>query len=149
MLTEFDRRLLNLVQTGLPLSLRPYQELANQLGVEENIVISRLVSLKEAGYIRHIGAFFDSAELGYTGTLVAARIRTDKLAAVALAINAYPGVTHNYERDGQYNLWFTLLTPDQESQDRILAEVAALEGVEDLLNLPATKKYKVNVSFAL
>lgn len=149
MLTYFDRKLLNLLQTGLPLSPRPYAELACQLGSDEQTVITRLTWLKSQGYIRHMGAFFDSDQVGYSGTLVALKVRSDCMERVALMINAYPGVTHNYEREGEYNLWFTLLTPDATSQQQVLATVREFEGVEKLLSMPATKKYKVNVSFRL
>lgn len=149
MLTEYDRQLLNLVQSSLPLSPRPYQEIARQLNSDEATVLSRLSFLREQGYIRHIGAFFDSAKLGYVGTLVAVKVQPDCLPSVAEAINSYPGVTHNYQREGEYNLWFTLLTPTLESQQKTLALVSALTGVEKLLSLPASKKYKVNVSFKL
>ncbi|KYZ76763.1 transcriptional regulator [Anaerosporomusa subterranea] len=149
MLTDFDRQLLNLAQTGLALSPRPYVELARKLNSDEQTVIARLAWLKEQGYIRHIGAFFDSTQLGYIGTLVAVKVRPECLEKVAQSINSYPGVTHNYEREGEYNLWFTLLTPNLTSQQQALATVRELDGVEKLLSMPATKKYKVNVSFKL
>ena len=147
MLTDFDRQLLNLVQTRLPLSQRPYRDIATKLECDEQTVLSRLAWLKEQGYIRHIGAFFDSAQLGYASTLVAIKVRSECLKAAVEKINSYPGVTHNYEREGEYNLWFTLLTPDKESQQTTLTAISAIPGVEKLLSLPATKKYKVNVSF--
>jgi DNA-binding Lrp family transcriptional regulator len=149
MLTDFDRKLLNVVQTELPLSQRPYAELARKLNSDEQTVIARLTWLKQQGYIRHIGAFFDSAQLGYSGTLVAVKVSPGYLEKVAQSINSYSGVTHNYEREGEYNLWFTLLTPDLTSQQQTLAAVRELEGVEKLLSMPAAKKYKVNVSFKL
>ncbi len=149
MLTDFDRQLLNLLQTEFPLSSRPYAELAHRLGSDEQTVLARLTWLKGQGYIRHIGAFFDSAQVGYRGTLVAVKVRPDCLEQVALLINAHPGVTHNYEREGEYNLWFTLLTPDAAAKQQVLDAVRGFEGVEKLLDMPATKKYKVNVSFRL
>lgn len=149
MLTEFDRELLNLLQTELPLVRRPYAELAQRLASDEQIVLDRLIWLKQHGYIRHIGAFFDSAKLGYHGTLAAVKVSPGHTKTVARAINAYPGVTHNYEREGEYALWFTLLTADQAEQRRILEAIRQLPGVEKLVNLPATKKYKVNVTFKL
>lgn len=69
--------------------------------------------------------------------------------SVAEAVNRHVGATHNYEREGRYNLWFTLLTPNEEMRRRILAEIRALPGVEALLNLASHKKYKVNVQFKL
>ena len=68
---------------------------------------------------------------------------------VAQAVNRYPGATHNYEREDQYNLWFTLLTPNAEYESNILAEIRSLNGVEDMLRLKANKKYKINVQFKL
>lgn len=149
MLTNFDKELLNLIQTRLPLQSRPFAVIAAQLGVEEAVVIERLSWLKSEGYIRRFGAFFDSGCLGYVSTLAAAKVRPEHMTAVAQAINAYPGVTHNYEREGEYNLWFTLLTPNQAEQDQALKAIANLSGVDGLISLPAIEKYKVSVEFNL
>lgn len=114
-LTEFDKSLLNLLQGSIALSQRPFRDMAEKLGSDEQTVIDRINLLKENGYVRRIGAFFNSEKLGYTGTLVAVSVKPDKIASVAEAINKYPGITHNYERECDYNLWFTLLTPDSET----------------------------------
>jgi DNA-binding Lrp family transcriptional regulator len=149
MLTHFDKELLNIIQTKLPLASRPFAQVAEWLNVDENTVLERLNWLKDQGYIRRFGAFFDSACLGYVSTLAAAKVRPELVGEVAQAINAYPGVTHNYEREGEYNLWFTLLTPDQVEQDRILESIRVLRGVDGLISLPAIEKYKVSVEFNL
>lgn len=148
-LSEFDKSLLNIIQEHLPIAKRPYQEIAEKLGVSEEEVITRLKELKDAGYIRRMGAFFDSAKLGYTGTLVALKVSEDKIPNVAEAVNKYAGVTHNYEREGEYNLWFTLLSQNEETEQKILREVKELEGVKSMLNLKANHKYKINVAFKL
>jgi len=149
MLSDFDKRLLNIVQSDIPLVSRPFAAVAERLGTDEDTVLARLRFLRENNFIRRIGPFFDSARLGYVSTLVALAVEPARLPAVAAAVNAYPGVTHNYEREGAYNLWFALLTPDMASQEKVLAAIADLPGVNGLLNLPATKKYKVNVRFTL
>lgn len=149
MLTSFDKALLNVLQTGLPISHRPFADLAKTLGTEEGVVIERLKALKAEGYLRRIGPFFDSAKLGYKGTLIALKVKESCLKSVAEAINAYAGATHNYEREGAYNLWFTLLTPDVAAQEAILADISRLPGVEALMNLAAKRKYKINVQFKL
>ena len=148
-LTAFDKSLLNLLQANLPVCSHPYAKLAEQLGTEEQIVLSRLQDLKAAGYLRRIGTFFDSTRLGYKGTLVALKVEPDRMQMVAEAINRYPGATHNYEREGKYNLWFTLITPCVEREQAILSEVETLPGVESMLNLKSNKKYKINVQFKL
>lgn len=148
-LTAFDKALLNLLQGSLPIGKLPFAKMAEELGTDEERVISRLRLLKDEGYLRRIGTFFDSSRLGYGGTLVALRVAEGKVASVAEAVNRYPGVTHNYEREGKFNLWFTLLTPNLETEKEVLSEVEALPGVERLLNLKTTKKYKINVQFQL
>lgn len=149
MLTAFDKALLNLLQAKLPISHHPFAELAVQLGSDENTVLHRLQELKNAGYLRRVGPFFDSNKLGYQGTLVALRVQPSNISFVASAINRYPGTTHNYEREGRYNLWFTLLTPDRQLCEKILTEIRALPGVEDMMSLVSRKKYKINVQFNL
>jgi DNA-binding Lrp family transcriptional regulator len=149
MLTDFDKRLLNVIQSEIPLVERPFREVAKRLGTEEEIVIARLYELKKKSYIRRIGAFFDSASLGFVSTLIALQVEPDYLPQVAEAVNIYSGVTHNYEREGYYNLWFTLISPDMNEQTAVLAEISNLPGVKRVLDLPASSKYKVNVKFSL
>lgn len=149
MITEFDKQLLNLIQKELPLTRRPFALLADKLNSDETTVIERLKLLKKQGLIRRIGPFFDSEKLGYVGTLVALEVKADLIHHVVEAINSYQGVTHNYEREGSLNLWFTLLTPSLAMQDEILAMIRNLDGVVRLINLPPTQKFKVNVQFSL
>jgi DNA-binding Lrp family transcriptional regulator len=148
-LTSFDKSVLNLLQGNLPVCSHPFAALADELGTDEQTVLSRVQELKAEGYLRRIGTFFDSNNLGYKGTLVALKVDPDKMQTVAEAVNRYPGATHNYEREGRYNLWFTLLSPNLETEAKILDEVQSLNGVEDMLNLKANKKYKINVQFKL
>lgn len=156
-LTDFDKALLNKIQTDLPIASHPFALVAKELGVEEDTVLNRLQELKAEGYIRKMGAFFNSEELGYVGTLVAVKVNPDFIGAVAGKINTYDGVTHNYERyvegvsglAGQFNLWFTLIVDNEAIRTKILDEIRALPGVEQLENLPAIQKYKVSVRFSL
>ncbi len=149
LLTSFDKELLNLLQTNLPLSSHPFADLAEILGTEEVTVLNRLRELQAEGYVRRIGPFFDSAKLGYKGTLVAVKVMEDCMEKVATAINTYPGVTHNYEREGEFNLWFTLLTPNLETQTKILEEIKQFYGVKKIISMAANRKYKISVQFTL
>ena len=148
-LNDFDKALLNLLQGEIPICSHPFAELASRLNTDEDTVLSRVRELKAAGFLRRIGTFFDSNRLGYHGTLIALKVEPQSIRDVAQAINRYPGATHNYEREDQYNLWFTLLTPNAECESNILAEIRSLRGVEDMLKLKANKKYKINVQFNL
>lgn len=148
-LSQFDRELLNILQENLPVSPQPFKDVAETLGTSEESVLGALQRLKREGYIRRIGAFFDSEKLGYVGSLIALKVEPQKLDEVANAINKYAGVTHNYEREGKYNLWFTLNSPNESFEKKTIEEIRSLDGVTELLNLKATKKYKVNVAFNL
>ena len=148
-LTDLDKKLLNLLQGKLQLVSRPFKLIGEEVGMSEEQVITRLQLLKEAGYIRKIGAFFNSDELGYRGTLVALKVKEGLMEETALFINQFPGITHNYQREGEYNLWFTLITPNERLRQDILGQIGALPGVEAVMDLSARKKYKINVQFKL
>lgn len=142
-----DRRILRAVQSHLPIAERPFAELGRELGLSEQEVLQRLAALKRRGIIRRIGGNFDSARLGFAATLCAAKVPEDKFAAFVAAVNAFPGVTHNYRRDHEYNVWFTFIAESMEVIDRHLAELSRRTGVEDILSLPSLKKYKIQVDF--
>ncbi len=148
-LSAFDKALLNLLQSDIPICSHPFAALAERLCTDEQTVINRLRELKDAGCLRRIGTFFDSTSLGYHGVLVALAVEPTAVETVAKFINRCSGITHNYEREGQFNLWFTLLTPSVEVEREILDEIAALDGVRDMIRLKSNKKYKVNVQFKL
>ena len=99
-LTDFDKRLLNILQGNLPLCSRPFSRLGEMLDTTEEHVLRRLNELKREGYLRRIGTFFNSEQLGYHGTLIALRVAEGHLADVAQAVNRYVGATLNYEREG-------------------------------------------------
>ena len=149
MLSKKDKELLNLIQWNLPIAARPFKVVGELLNMSEDDVINGLKELKNNGYIRRIGPFFDSDKLEYKGCLVALRIREPHLEAVANVINSYSGITHNYQREGKYNLWFTLISNDENKRQNILSNIASLTGVEELLDLRSNKKFKINVQFKL
>jgi DNA-binding Lrp family transcriptional regulator len=120
---------------------------AQELDLEEDEVIRRITQLKDRGIIRRIGANFVPGRLGFVSTLCAARVPEDKISLFSEIVNKYPGVTHNYRRDHEFNVWFTFIA---ESMDRIeshLKEIASKTGVTEILNLPATKVYKLKAQF--
>lgn len=148
-LSNFDKALLNLLQSDIPVCRRPFAAMAEKLGAEENFVLERVRELKAAGYLRRIGTFFNSNNLGYRGTLVALEVEPAELPKVAAQINSYSEVTHNYEREGKFNLWFTLLTLNVDRENFILENIKSLRGVEDMINLKSNRKFKINVQFNL
>jgi len=146
---DTDRSILNRIQSDLPIVSRPYLVVAQELGLEENDVIRRIRRLKKSGIIRRIGGNFAPNKLGFVSTLCAARVPEEKIAQFSETVNRYPGVTHNYRRDHEYNVWFTFIAESMEQIEDYLKKIASETGVTDTLNLPATKVYKIKAQFDL
>ena len=144
-LDEIDKKLLNEIQWVFPLSDRPYLEIADKHGISEQEAMRRISVLKEMGLIRQINAIFDTRRLGYKSALVAFAVKPDKLDAVADKINEHPGVSHNYERNHEYNMWFTLAVPPGTDMKKDLDSMSALDGVIKYRLLPTLKLYKIGV----
>src|SRR3972149_576846 len=106
-LDSIDRKLLNLLQAEFPLTVEPYAELGWQLGIDGEEVIHRIEQLKVAEIIRQISPILDARSLGYRSTLVAMRVAESRLDKAAQVIVEHPGVSHAYQRDHQFNFWFT------------------------------------------
>jgi DNA-binding Lrp family transcriptional regulator len=146
-LDRTDRIILNEIQSHFPLKARPYGEVARRLGLKEKEVVSRVRQMVQGGIIRRIGANFNSRKLGFTSTLCAARVPAEKITAFVEKVNEYTGVTHNYEREGDYNIWFTFIAESQEIIESTLEEIKEKTGIEDLISLPAQKIFKIQVDF--
>lgn len=144
-----DMKLINLVQEDFPLTTRPFCMIGNELGISEVEVIERLQQLKEDGYIRRIGGFFDSKSLGYMSTLCAMKVEEARIEAVADIINSYAGVTHNYIRDNEINMWFTLTAESKERLNNIIEEIKNKTNINNILVLNSTKTHKVKVHFCI
>jgi DNA-binding Lrp family transcriptional regulator len=153
LLDSLDSVLLNAIQEQVPLLRRPYAQIAKSLDVTEADVIDRLRELHDGprSPIRQIGAIFDSKSLGYQSTLVAARVNEAQLPAAVEAINAHPGVSHNYRREHAYNLWFTLaVAPDSRLGLEKTAEVLRQRsGASAMRLMPTLKLYKIGVKLNL
>lgn len=142
-----DRQLLNIIQVDFPIESRPYRILGERLGISESEALERVRRLFETGIIRKIGPSFDTRRLGHVSTLVAARVPEQRLDEVAHVISSYPQVTHNYGRDSEYNLWFTLVCQDANEMNGILESIKSRTGISEMHMLPAERMFKVKVEF--
>ncbi|MCG6944685.1 MAG: AsnC family transcriptional regulator [Deltaproteobacteria bacterium] len=147
LLDEMDRMILNEIQSHFPIEARPYQVLAETLGCSEEEVLQRVQDLKDRDVIRRIGANCNSRKLGYTSTLCAAKVPSRLMERFVEVVNSYMGVTHNYRRDHDYNIWFTLIAPSKEKIERILGEIVELTQVAEIISLPAERLFKIQVDF--
>ena len=146
-LDDIDKAIVNRIQSKFPITSRPYLAVANELGLTEKEVLDRVLRLKKTGIIRRIGGNFVPGKLGFVSTLCAARVPADKIEQFARVVNRFPGVTHNYQRDNQYNVWFTFISPSMDEIEANLKKISEKTGVSDILNLPATKVFKIKAQF--
>ena len=146
-LDKADRLILNQIQRNFPICHRPFLALARRLKLKEREILQRVQRMKEAGIIRRIGASFSARAVGFHSTLCAAKVPRGKIKEFVSVVNSYPGVTHNYEREGDYNVWFTLIAPSEKKVHQILKQITAKTGVKEILNLPALKTFKIAVDF--
>ncbi len=144
---ETDKRILNLIQTEFPLTAEPFKKIAGKAGTSEDDVMERIKKLYESGVIRRIGAVFDPGKLGFVSTLCAARVPQESMAGFIETVNAFPGVTHNYRRSDQYNIWFTFIGPSEEAIREFLDEVKAKTGIADIISMRAVRTFKINARF--
>ena len=144
-LGESDKELLNEIQWTFPLITRPFDTIAKKFDTTPEIIKEKLNHLKEIGVLRQLSAIFDTRKLGYTSSLVAMEIEHDKLEYVASQINRHPGVSHNYERDHQFNLWFTLAVPPGADLDSELEKFNVLKGIKKVRKLPTLQLFKIGV----
>jgi siroheme decarboxylase len=142
-----DRKLLDMLQDEFPLAAMPFVEIGKKLGITGPEVMTRLERLKNAGYIRRIGPVLDAKKLGYTSLLCAAAAGPDIIEDLAHAINAEPSVTHNYEREAELNLWFTITMRTQDDIDRFLKNIEDRFALT-IIRFPEKRTFKINTRFA-
>ncbi|CAN5548294.1 AsnC family transcriptional regulator [soil metagenome] len=143
-----DKDILNFIQREFPLVREPYEAIGREVGVAGDEVIRRIEALKRGKVIRQISAIFDTRVLGYQSTLVAARIPKDRLSEGAKAINSHPGVSHNYERNNEFNLWYTVAVPPDSrlGLEGTVDVMHHISGAEKTRILPTLKLFKIGVT---
>ena len=144
---SIDKKILNILQKEFPLTERPFQIVAETCDISEDETLSRIQKLKDDGIIRRIGAVFDGAKLGRVSTLCAARVPQDKLENFVSVVNVSKGVTHNYLRDNEYNVWFTLNAATAQELELFLADLKKKTGITDILDMRAVRTFKIDATF--
>ncbi len=146
-LDETDRLIINRIQSNFPIAHSPFDVIAKELNLSEDTVIKRLKQLKEKGIIRRIGGNFVPEKLGFVSTLCAASVPEDKIELFTHSVNKFTGVTHNYQRENKYNIWFTFIATSKLEIESNLAQISKETGISPILNLPATKVFKIRAQF--
>jgi len=144
---KIDKKILNILQKEFPLVEQPFLIVGQRCGISEDETIRRVQKMKEEGIIRRIGAVFDGAKLGGVSTLCAARVPDEKIDGFVQIVNANKNVTHNYRRDNEYNIWFTVSAATAGELEEFLAYVKKKTGIKDILDMRAVRTFKINASF--
>jgi siroheme decarboxylase len=150
-LTEWDRRLLNLLQSSFPLEPRPFEAIAEQASASEQDVMERTQWLLDRRIIREITPIFDTPALGYSSMLVAAKVDAEHPQRAAAVINEHPGVSHNYLRNHDFNLWFTIAVESDSrlGLDGTLEALQAETGAQSIRQLPTLKLFKIRMDLEM
>jgi DNA-binding Lrp family transcriptional regulator len=143
-----DNRLINILQQDFPVDARPFEIIAEKLRVSEEEVIDRIRILQKCGLIRRIGGIMDSRKLGFYSTLCACRVPEDRIEEIAAIINLQKEVTHNYIRNHELNMWFTLTVSTSDELLNLIRHLEELTGLS-IKCMPSTKLYKIKVSFEM
>jgi siroheme decarboxylase len=148
---ELDRAILNALQYEFPLSERPYDVLAERLGINAGTLWQRVQAMLEGGIIRRLGASLDSKRLGFSSTLAAVRVGPELVDRAAAIIARYAEVTHSYLRDHEFNIWFTIIAPDTDRIETILEGIGRELSLSpsDILNLPMRRQFKLDARFSV
>ncbi|HEX2126929.1 MAG TPA: AsnC family transcriptional regulator [Thermoleophilaceae bacterium] len=150
-LDELDKRVLNRLQGSFPLALRPFARVAELAGVGEDEVLRRTRRLLDERIIREITPIYDTRVLGYRSMLVAARVDPENPWRAAKIINSHPGVSHNYLRDHDFNIWFTIATEpgSRLGLDGTLEVLQRLTGAESVRQLPTLRLFKIRMDLEM
>ena len=146
---KLDNRILQALQDNFPLSVEPYDVLAQELRIDCDLLWSRVQRMCEEGVIRRIGASLDSHKFGFKSTLAAISVPPERVEQAAELIARFPEVTHSYLRKDIFNIWFTIIAADDERLEYILHQVRSLLSLADsqILNLPVKRLFKLDARF--
>lgn len=149
MLAKTDRLILKELQDNFPIVSRPFAQVSEKFNLTEEDLIRKIKALKKRKLIRYIGAIFEGKKLGIKSTLVAMSVPKNDLARVIEVINSYPQVSHNYLREGEFNIWFTLCAPSTTRLAGLFEQIKQKTGITKVLNLETVRVFKVDARFKL
>ncbi|MDP9189553.1 MAG: Lrp/AsnC family transcriptional regulator, partial [Actinomycetota bacterium] len=150
-LDDTDKRLMNVLQSQFPLTPEPFAGIASITALPLDEVLERTQRLLDGRIIREITPIFDTRALGYSSMLVAAKVDSDNPQRAAKLINSHPGVSHNYLRTHEFNLWFTIATPPDSGLglQGTLEVLQRLTGAESIRQLPTLQLFKINMNLEM
>ena len=141
---DLDRKIINLLQEGFPLTEEPYADVAKQLGIDESDLLTRLKSLLHEKILSRFGPMYDAAKLGGDFSLVAIKVPEDRFDEVNDIVNGYEEVAHNYHRDHEFNMWYVLATETPEKINEVNTDIEKRTGLK-VFNMPKLDEYYIGL----
>jgi len=145
-LDDVDRLLLNNLQGGFPVTHRPFRDVAERLGLDEDDVIARVRRLVETGALTRFGTILNAPQLGGERTLAAMHVPPERFDDVAAFVNSLDTISHNYERTHHFNMWFVISSEDEADIQRTIETIERETGLE-VIDLPTLEEYFVDLRF--
>ena len=139
-----DRKIINLLQEGFPLTEEPYLDVAKQLGIDESDLLYRLKTLLHDKTLSRFGPMYDAAKLGGDFSLVAIKVPEERFDEVTEIVNSYSEVAHNYHRDHEFNMWFVLATETAEKINEVNSDIEKRTGLK-VFNMPKLDEYYIGL----
>ncbi|MBF0344861.1 MAG: Lrp/AsnC family transcriptional regulator [Nitrospirae bacterium] len=145
-----EKEIIQILEDGIPIVSEPFKEMAHNLGISVDLLLEEIKRLKEHRIIRQISPIYDSKMMGFETSLVTFKISMDRLENAVAIINSYPGVSHNYERDADFNLWFTIAVPPDSplNVQKIVEIIAAMAKPDDYIHLYPKRLFKIGVKLS-
>jgi len=141
-----DRAILNNIQEEFPLTEKPFEAIGKQAGISEDEALERIKKLTQKGYIRRIGLVLERKKLGYVSLLCGIHVDIEVIDGLAREINKEPGVTHNYEREGELNLWFTVTMKTMDDINRFITTLERNFAIK-IYKFPEKRTFKIKTFF--
>jgi siroheme decarboxylase len=144
MMDELDRKIINVLQSGFPLSKEPYAEVAAQIGITETELITRLQGLLDNKTLSRFGPMYDAQKMGGSFSLVAIQVPEEDFDTVAEVVNSYSEVAHNYQRDHKFNMWYVIATETPGQIGEVNRDIEQRTGLK-VYNFPKLAEYFVGL----
>lgn len=144
-MTDIERGLLDNIQRDFPLDPHPFHIIGERLGISENECVTLLRKLYYEGVLRAIRPVLSWNKLGFSTILIGMRVQPGFIEQIVEVLNSINGITHNYERDGQLNIWFTLIYESVNEKVSLLTRLKYMQGVEDIKEFNSEKTYKIGL----
>ncbi len=148
-LDEIDKEILRRLQENLPIVKRPFLDISRNIGITEDEFFSRVRRLTDIGIIRKLGLRIDSQKVGFASTLIALKVPKEREDEVGEQLSRYDVVTHNYARDHEYNIWFTIIEKNKEALTEAVHRIKEEVRFDDMLDMPIKKRFKIDVRFEI